>query len=115
MSGSDAGFILNPSDFILTSAEAVGLEPTSEMNSPPVFKTGPSSGRMTSGYVAFCSAKEASFFGEKGDRHQAAGAGVEPTSQRSERRILPIDDPAGYVISPIVGRTVHHHDRWMIP
>ena len=24
----------------------------------------------------------------------AAGAGVEPTSQRSERRILPIDDPA---------------------
>ena len=29
-------------------AEAVGLEPTSEMFPPPVFKTGSSSGRMTS-------------------------------------------------------------------
>jgi hypothetical protein len=29
-------------------AEAVGLEPTSEIHSPPVFKTGPSSSRLTS-------------------------------------------------------------------
>jgi len=29
-------------------AEAVGLEPTSEFYSPPVFKTGSSSSRMTS-------------------------------------------------------------------
>ena len=27
-------------------------------------------------------------------RSQAAGAGIEPTSRRSERRILPLDDPA---------------------
>ena len=32
----------------LVSAEAVGLEPTSEFYPPPVFKTGSSSGRMTS-------------------------------------------------------------------
>jgi hypothetical protein len=31
-----------------SSAEAVGLEPTNESCSPPVFKTGPSSGRMAS-------------------------------------------------------------------
>src|SRR5207302_6333233 len=30
------------------AAEAVGLEPTSGPRPPPVFKTGPSSGRMTS-------------------------------------------------------------------
>ena len=36
----------------LSSAEAVGLEPTSEMDSPPVFKTGPSSSRMTSVIVS---------------------------------------------------------------
>ncbi len=33
---------------VRSAAEAVGLEPTSEASSPPVFETGPSSGRMTS-------------------------------------------------------------------
>lgn len=32
----------------LSSAEAVGLEPTNGCQPPPVFETGPSSGRMTS-------------------------------------------------------------------
>ena len=32
----------------LGEAEAVGLEPTSGFKPPPVFKTGPSSSRMTS-------------------------------------------------------------------
>ena len=41
----------------------------------PVFKTGSSSGRMTSVY-------------------QVAGAGIEPTPERSERPVLPLDDPA---------------------
>ena len=46
---------------------------------PPVFKTGSSSGRMTSNCF------------------QVAGAGIEPTSRRSERRILPLNDPARFV------------------
>lgn len=37
--------------------------------------------------------ERASSFEEEGD-NQAAGAGVEPASRRSERRVLPIDDPA---------------------
>jgi hypothetical protein len=41
----------------------------------PVFETGSSSGRMTSVYLV-------------------AGAGIEPTSGRSERPVLPLDDPA---------------------
>ena len=41
----------------------------------PVFETGSSSGRMTS----VC---------------QVAGAGIEPTPERSERPVLPLDDPA---------------------
>jgi hypothetical protein len=41
----------------------------------PVFETGSSSGRMTSVY-------------------QVAGAGIEPTPERSERPVLPLDDPA---------------------
>jgi hypothetical protein len=41
----------------------------------PVFETGSSSGRMTS-------------------VSQVAGAGIEPTSERSERPVLPLDDPA---------------------
>jgi hypothetical protein len=41
----------------------------------PVFETGSSSGRMTSVY-------------------QVAGAGIEPTSGRSECPVLPLDDPA---------------------
>ena len=54
-------------------AEAVGLEPTTA-EPRPVFKTGSSSSRMTS--------------------VQAAGAGIEPTSRRSERPVLPLNDPA---------------------
>ena len=41
----------------------------------PVFESGSSSGRMTSGL-------------------QVAGAGIEPTPERSERPVLPLDDPA---------------------
>ncbi len=59
------------------SAEAVGLEPTTA-EPRPVFKTGSSSSRMTS--VSFV--------------EQAAGAGIEPTSRRSERPVLPLNDPA---------------------
>jgi hypothetical protein len=47
-------------------AEAVGLEPTSESCSPPVFKTGSSAGRMTSVNI------------------QVAGAGIEPALPGSE-------------------------------
>ena len=45
-------------------AEAVGLEPTSEFYSPPVFKIGSSTSRITS------------------IQHQAAVAGIEPASRR---------------------------------
>ena len=78
MNRSDTEFILPTSSFL--SAEAVGLEPTSEMDSPPVFKTGPSSSRMTSGSVAFRSAKERPFSEKKAT--QAAVAGIEPASGR---------------------------------
>ena len=37
-----------PARLVRYSAEAEGLEPSSELYSPPVFKTGSSSGRMTS-------------------------------------------------------------------
>ena len=37
-----------PDQLVRLSAEAEGLEPSSELLSPPVFKTGSSSGRMTS-------------------------------------------------------------------
>lgn len=59
-----------------SAAEAVGLEPTSDSSPPPVFETGSSSRRMASVFVRF------------------AGVGFEPTSKRSERSILPLDDPA---------------------
>ena len=53
-------------------AEAVGLEPTSESCSPPVFKTGPSSGRMTSVRSIRTTRSVSS----------AAAAGIEPASRR---------------------------------
>lgn len=43
--------------------------------------------------------KRASSFEEEGD-NQVAGAGVEPASRRSERRVLPIDDPAVCAAAP---------------
>ena len=58
----------------------MGLEPTSGSAPPPVFKTGSSSGRMTS----VC---------------EAAEAGIEPTRRRSERLILPLDDSASVLPS----------------
>ena len=35
--------------------------------------------------------------------NQAAGVGIEPTSRRSERRILPLDDPAHQCFRPETG------------
>ena len=54
-------------------AEAVGLEPTSGMFPPPVFKTGSSSSRMTS-------------------VNNAAGVGIEPTPPGSEPSIATSSD-----------------------
>ena len=92
---------------IVSKAEAVGLEPTSENHSPPVFKTGPSSGRMTSvRHGRSCLYRQLWFSGfvERDRSHSiqsgcaaVAGAGIEPTSRRSERRILPLNDPARLV------------------
>jgi hypothetical protein len=55
-------------------AEAARLELATGLTAP-VFETGSSSGRMTSVL-------------------QVAGAGIEPTPERSERPVLPLDDPA---------------------
>lgn len=50
-----------------------------------------------------------------------AGAGFEPTSRRSERRILPLDDPASYLFcgtrmriegSPVAGAGIEPADSW---
>ena len=42
-------------------------------------------------------------------RTSVAGAGIGPTSRRSERRILPLDDPASFVRSRT--RTMHRSSR----
>ena len=55
-----ASVVLLDHDPMFVQAEVVGLEPTSGCWPPPVFKTGPSSGRMTS-------------------IREAAEAGIEPT------------------------------------
>ena len=52
----------------------------------PVFETGSSSGRMTSVL-------------------QVAGAGIEPTPERSERPVLPLDDPA--IVFPLLPPCAH--------
>ena len=67
-------------------AEAVGLEPTNEFHSPPVFKTGPSSSRVTSnscgGRNRTCRlvVQSNGFLPTETTPHRAKGrAGLEPT------------------------------------
>ena len=90
-SGCKPGVVATgPRDQSLTKAEAVRLELTSEMCSPPVFETGSSTSRMTS------------------IQHQAAMAGIEPASgrltvafpyQHRTHRIERMKDESGSVLA----------------
>jgi hypothetical protein len=60
----------------------------------PVFKTGSSSSRMTSVRVGRDLRDQPEPVTECPAHTEAAGAGIEPTSRRSERPVLPLNDPA---------------------
>ena len=64
---------------------------------------------LTSDYVATCFQDR--FLIRPDDfRSQAAGAGIEPTSRRSERPVLPLDDPASMVRDTPVSKRLGEED-----
>ena len=72
MPGCEPGVVAaGPRDYVSSGSRGTR---THNGVTAPVFETGSSSGRMTSVY-------------------QVAGAGIEPTPERSERPVLPSDDP----------------------
>ena len=99
------------------SAEAVGLEPTSGFHPPPVFKTGSSSGRMTSvscggwnrtraptrialvilvqsqALLPAATTPQCFHQTELLDRRKVRGEGFEPPSPGSKAGSLPLADP----------------------
>ena len=92
------------------SAEAVGLEPTSGFHPPPVFKTGSSSGRMTSSSCGGWNRTNAllgqsqalrtssncpavCFHFRFKSRKKVRGEGIEPPSPGSKTGSLPLADP----------------------
>ena len=85
--GSEPGWSPGCLPSHVQSAEAVGLEPTSGPCPPPVFKTGPSSRRMTSS-VQFSHCQP------------IAGGGVEPPLSLYQNDVLPLHHRAENASTP---------------